>query len=267
MHKNWQKYGCIILIALCQSITNSSFLFAKINRTALQSLFEKQDYSGLNTAAKEFYLSEDEKLTIALINLARFFPKAFIKEIVVPSLADTSGEDAAILIARLHQHKGTFPLIPAFSLFKSAHFHSKDMGMNGNSGHKSSDGKNYVERITQYFSAPTEFHENYYQGGGDPVDVVLKMLMGKGELGMTYRENILSPNIHYIGISISPHKTQCTNAVIDFAKKPVISPSTYNKKRDKTEVYWRDCPTGTKINVKRKSGGFSFGGLFGSRNK
>lgn len=261
-----KKYG-LLLILVFQICLLPRNLHAKISRQEIQSLFEKESFAGLHTAAKEFYLSDDEKLAVAIINLARFYPKDFIKEILTPAFADTSEAEVAGLMARLRSQKSTFPLMPAFSLYKSALVHAKEMGSTGHSGHKGSDGKNYSDRIAQYFSAPTEFHENYYQGSGDPVDVVLQMLMGKGELGIKYRENILSGDLHYIGISIQPHRTQCTNVVIDFAKKPALAASNYQKKRDKTEVYWRDCPTGTKVNAKRKTGGLFFGNLFGGKNR
>lgn len=229
--------------------------------------FSQSAFAPLNTASKEFYLSEDEKLTVALINLARYNPRVFIQEIIGKSDLDTTQPEIIELLVRLRNQKSTFPLMPAFSLFKSALVHSKDMGNSGNAGHKGSDGKSFKERIGQYFSAPTAFAENYYQGSGEPADVVIQMLSGIGEFGPKYRENLLSSELHYIGISIQPHRTKCTNAVLDFAQKPQITASNGTRKREKTEVYWRDCPTGTKVDSPRKSGGFSFGSLFGSRHK
>ncbi len=267
MQNAYTKYGLLILLIFSHWILLPHSSMGKVTRDGLNTLFSQPQYLGLNTAAKEFYLSEDEKMTVALINLVRFQPRAFIKEIISYSDLDTNQKEMSDLLSRLRNQKCTFPLMPAFSLFKASFVHSKDLGSSGKSGHKGSDGKSYSDRISQYFSAPTEFQENYYQGSGDPVDVVIQMLLGKGELGEKYRDNILSPELHYIGISIQPHRTKCTNVVVDFAKKPVSTFSSAYKKRDKTEVYWRDCPTGTKVSNKRKSGGFSFNSLFGGRSK
>lgn len=267
MQNAYRKYGLLILLIFSHWILHSHSSVGKVTRDGLSNFFSQPQFIGLNTAAKEFYLSEDEKMTVALINLVRFQPRVFIKEIIVASDLDTNEKEVSDLLVRLRNQKCTFPLMPAFSLFKASFVHSKDLGSSGKSGHKGSDGKSYSERISQYFSAPTDFQENYYQGSGDPVDVVMKMLLGKGELGVKYRDNILSNDLHYIGLSIQPHRTKCTNAVVDFAKKPVTATSAAYKKRDKTEVYWRDCPTGTKVSTKRKSGGFSFISLFGGRSK
>ena len=231
----------------------------------LQDIFAKANYIGLHTAGKEFYLSDDEKYTIALINLARYNPKAFIQEIIVSGGLDTATADMRDLLKHLQKHKSTFPLMPAFSLYKSAVVHAKDQGLSGKTGHVGSDGKTYQQRIQQYFSAPAAFHENYYTGSGDPVDVVIKMLCSNSEGSTLYRDNLLSSNVHYIGISIQPHRTRCTNAVIDFAQKPFVAASEKRQKKDNMEVYWKDCPTGTKVSSRRKSGSFSFMGLFGGR--
>lgn len=267
MRKNARKYGLLILLVFSQLIGNLNFSFGAIRSEQVSYLFSQPAFLPLHTASKEFYLSDDEKLTVALINLARFSPRTFIQEIILKSDFDTNQTEMASLLSRLKSQKSTYPLMPAFSLFKSALVHSKEMGKLGGSGHKGTDGKTYKERIGQYFSAPTLFEENYYQGSGEPVDVVIQMLLGQGEYGPKYRDNLLSNELHYIGISIQPHRTKCTNVVLDFAQRPTIASNTGNRKREKTEVYWRDCPTGTKVDSPKKSGGFSFGSLFGSRHK
>jgi len=236
------------------------------NKAGIQSLFNTPKFAGLHTAAKEFYLSEDEKLVIALCNLVRYDANAFINEAIIPSGMDTSSAEFGHMLKMLRNHKSVFPLMPAFSLYKSSLVHAKDMGFSGFEGHKSSDGKSFTERIQQYFPANTGFAENYYMGSGEPLDIVLSFLLGKGGKGDHYRVNILSPNLHYVGVSIQPHRKSCSNAVLDFAQKPQMAASSLQKRND-MEVYWKDCPTGTKVNTRRKSGGFSLNSLFGGRRK
>jgi uncharacterized protein YkwD len=231
----------------------------------IQNLFAQTRFNGLHTAAKEFYLSEEEKLVIALCNLARYDGQAFIREVILPSGIDTSLPEINGLLAELRRQKSVFPLMPAFSLHKSALVHAKDMGLSGKAGHHSSDGKPFQDRIQQFFPANTHLAENYYQGTGDPFDIVMAFLLEKGERGKEYRRNLFSEQLHYIGISIQPHRKTCSNAVLDFAQKPQTAVTSMSKKRNSTEVYWRDCPTGTKVSTRRKSGGFSFSSLFGRR--
>jgi hypothetical protein len=254
---------CLIFLGSVLTVTAKN---THLKASEIQSIFNQSKYAGLHTAAKEFYLSEDEKLVIALCNLVRYDAKAFISEIIIPSGIDTSKPECSNLLKVLQNHKGTFPLMPAFSLYKSSSFHAKDMGATGQSGHHSSDGKAFKERIQNYFPSNTGFAENYYQGSGDPVDIVLSFLLEKGENGNEYRKNLLSENLHYIGISITPHRKNCTNAVLDFAQKPQMATASKSK-HQQTEVYWRDCPKGTKISTRRKSGGFSFSSIFGGRRK
>lgn len=258
----------ICLPALVILLTSSLVfeLNAGVSKEDLLKIFTNPKYAGLNTAGKEFYLSEEEKWVVALCNLARYEGKVFADEILLRSGSDTTTREFQSLVQLLRTQKSTFPLMPAFSLYKAALVHAKDMGTTGNTGHISSAGVSYVERIQQFFPSPTGFAENYYAGSGDPIEVVLQLLLGKGGQE-TYRNNILSPEIHYIGVSIQPHRKLCSNAVLDFARKPVMAASSLPKKRTEKEVYWRDCPTGTKISSRKKSGGFSLIGLFGGRRK
>ena len=234
----------------------------------LKTLFSSPKFSSLNTAAKEFYLSDDEKQVVALFNLARYDSKTFIKEVILNSGYDTSISEVSDLIKEFKNRKSIFPLMPAFSLFKAAMMHAKDMGESGLTGHHSSDGKNYQDRIHQYVTSNTLIAENYLVGSGDPVDVVMSFLLQKGENGTEYKRNILDENIHYIGISIKPHRLNCSNTVVDFARKPIIPVASAGlRKKNAVEVYWKDCPTGTKISTKRKSGGFSLSNIFRGRRK
>lgn len=229
-------------------------------------VFAQEKYAGLHTAAREFYLSEDEKLVVALCNLVRYDPRGFIREVLVPAGIDSGRAGYSEMFAFLNQRKSVFPLMPAFSLYKSAMLHARDMGLSGLSGHKGSDGKTFPERIGQFFPTQTGFAENYYQGSGDPLDLVLSFLLAEGENGRQYRENLFSPGLHYIGVSILPHRSSCNNAVLDFAQKPQMA-ATQGQKRKELDVYWRDCPKGSKVASRRKAGNFWLSGLFGSRRR
>lgn len=255
----------LIIIAIFSG--NCFSVRAAFPKEELTRVFANPRYSGLSTASKEFYLSDDEKWVVALCNLARYEGKIFVQEILLKSDIDTSAPEVKQLIGLLNSQKSTFPLMPAFSLYKSASVHAKDMGVSGNTGHVSSTGMSYGDRIQQFFPSKAGFAENYYAGSADPVEVVLNLLLGKGDEGIAYRNNILSAEIHYVGVSIQPHKKLCSNAVLDFAKKPQVSAISKAQKKDNMEVYWKDCPTGTKVSTRKKSGGFSFLSLFGGRRK
>jgi len=236
--------------------------------TTLKTLFSSPKFSSLNTAAKEFYLSDDEKQVVALFNLARYDSRTFINEVILNSSYDTSTAEVSDLIKEFKTRKSIFPLMPAFSLYKAAMVHAKDMGESGLTGHYGSDGKTYQDRIHQFLNSNTAIAENYFVGSADPVDVVMSFLLQKGENGAEYKRNILDENIHYLGISIKPHRLKCSNAVVDFARKPIIPVASAElRKKNAVEVYWKDCPTGTKVSTRRKSGGFSLSNIFGGKRK
>lgn len=207
----------------------------------------------VNTAKSEYYLSDQEKRLIALINLARIEPNTFIEQYLKKAEPDTNRQAVASAIKMLREKKSRLPLLPVFSLHKSALLHARDMGVNGKTGTASSSGVDFENRIHQFFPQSVTLSENFYVGSGDPVDIVVSQLTGKNDPEFRYRDNLLSANLHYIGVSIQPHKVFCSNAVIDFAKKPEIINSDLPKGKKKVNIYWKDCPPATKV-VTKKSG-------------
>ena len=263
-----QIYGlCILMLLLHRTGSGKAFPTRPDHPEAsFRQLFSREPLAQLNTAGSEYYLSEEEKLIVALCNLARHDGALFIREILIPSGTDTSLPAVRNLILRLKQTKNIQPLMPAYSLHKTARQHAMDMGFRGDSGHISSDGRTFHQRILPYFPNHAGFAENYHLGSGDASDIVLAMLSGSGD-GSRYRENILSPDLHYIGVSISAHRKSCSNTVMDFAQKPRIPVGINGSKpkRKKSEAYFMDCPKGRDFD-QRKKNAFSFLSFF-SRNK
>ena len=224
-------------------------------------LFNREAFAPLNTAGSEFYLSEEEKLVVALCNLARHDGPAFIREVLIPSGIDTSLPSLQAGLKKLASTRNLHPLMPAYSLHKTAFRHARDMGLKGDSGHVGSDGKSFLQRISEHFSANTGFAENYHLGSGEATDIVIALLSGT-EDRQIYAENILSPNLHFIGVSIQPHRLSCSNTVLDFAQKPGQIPgATTSRKREKSEAYFMDCPKGRQHDQAKKNR-FSLFGLF-----
>lgn len=236
-----------------------------VNPGSISQLFSRDPFINLNTAGSEFYLSEDEKLLIALCNLARWDGEAFIREVLVPSGKDTSSTAVKNLTAKLRTCRRIAPLMPAYSLHKTALSHARDMGFKGDSGHTGSDGLSFQQRISRYFPNHAGFAENFHLGSGDPTEIVLAFLSAGGDK-QVYSDNILSPGLHYIGVSIQPHRNSCSDAVIDFARKPESIPGSVSsgQKRKRTEAYFMDCPDGSQYKNRKKSH-FSFRGLFSRR--
>lgn len=259
-----KSYGiCILMLLLQRNGSGKAFPFGDHQPGSfISQLFSIEPLAHLNTAGSEFYLSDEEKLVVALCNLARHDGELFIQKVLIPSGTDTSLPEIRLLRMRLKHCKNIPPLMPAFSLHKTARLHATDMGFSGDSGHISSDGRTFDQRISAYFPDHAGFAENYHLGSGDPGEIVIALLSGANEKSV-YRENILSANLHYIGVSISAHRKSCSNTVIDFAQKPRIPAAgdEARPKRKKSEAYFLDCPKGRDYDQKRKSA-FSFLNIF-----
>jgi hypothetical protein len=215
------------------------------------------EYNVANTAKSEYYLSDQEKKVIALINLARIEPNIFIEQYLKKAEPDTNRLEVASAIKMLRANKDRLPFLPVFSLHKSALLHARDMGVNGKIGTESSSGVDFENRIHQFFPQSINLSENFYVGSGEPVDIVVSQLTGKNDPEFRHRDNLLSTNLHYIGISIQPHKVFCANAVIDFAKKPEIITGDQPRSKKKVNIYWKDCPPATKVATKKSGNVFS----------
>lgn len=217
-----------------------------------------------NTAKNEGYLTEQEKMVIKLCNIARLDGNYFIKHYLRRAIKDTHSTSYQNVAKALRNSKVEPPLMPAFSLYKSALVHARDMGISGKTGHVSSCGQAPNERIQQYFPSTINCSENYYVGSGEPLDIVIAFLEGRNDTNSEYLRNILNPQLEFIGVSIQPHKYYCNNAVIDFAQKPELPPGYRPTNRKPVEIYWKDCPPALAKKSKKRSF-FDFVGWFKRR--
>lgn len=222
------------------------------------SLFERA-----NTAGSEAYLSESEKSLILILNTARLDGGTFVRRYL--SLAKDTGTERYQAIKRILLTKESAPALrPAFGLAKSAAIQATDMGRNGLQGTANSEGRPYYDRIHEQLPEAATYASAFYLGSSDPLDAVLHLLVEDADT-TTWRI-LLSPKLDYVGVAIRPHKMQCSNTVIDFARRPASVPMVgqTNKKRKKTEAYFMDCPKGSKIATPRKpsKAGSLFGWIF-----
>ena len=218
------------------------------------SLFEKA-----NTAGSEAYLSESEKSLILILNTARLHGPTFVRRYLV-LVKDTTTERYASVKNRLLVRKPTEPLYPAFQLTKSASIQASDMGRNGLQGTTTSDGRSFVDRMHEQLPGAGGYASASYLGSADPLDVILHLMVEESDTN--FLNMLLSPKLDYIGVAIRPHKLNCSNTILDFARRPKDIPvASTNPKKRKTEAYFLDCPKGSKVATPRKS--TKSGGILG----
>lgn len=165
----------------------------------------------LDTTVNHDYLSSEEKAQIILINKIKTNPKLFAQQYLV-HLCEISDSYKEICNKLFQYPKGKL-IKPSKSLYLAARDHSKDIGENGTTGHKSSNGADVKTRISLYAINPTYFGENCSYGFKDSLEIILNLLVDEGLQGRPNRSNILNENFSHVGISIQPHSSYKVSCV------------------------------------------------------
>jgi len=174
--------------------------------------WNKAEYRQCNTAAGVNYLSEEEKTTIYILNLARMNPSLFAKT-VVKAYPDYAGEESLNqseyfrgLLTFLNK-KTAMPLLsPERTLFESARCHATTSGEVGYVGHN--------RRPQSCKKLETFLGECCQYGYKDPLSIIMDLLIDEGVPSLGHRIILFKPHTQ-IGISIQPHKRYRWNAVLD----------------------------------------------------
>ncbi len=165
---------------------------------------------------KTFSLQEQELLE--LINFVRTNPKEFAKK-YVEKIKDKSADNLECY-NELMNMKAVDKLIVSPALRNSAKKHVEDIGSKGLSGHDSSNGILFGDRIKSYCNCYyTMIGENIDYGSSNPIEILLTLLIDEGITDRGHRKNILEKDFKYIGLSIGYHASYQSMCVMDFADK------------------------------------------------
>lgn len=179
---------------------------------SFSSEWNRAEYRICNTAAGVDYLSEEEKTTLYILNLARMNP-AFFAKTVVKAYPEYSGEETLTqseyyrgLLTFLNK-KTPMPLLyPERTLFESARCHATSSGEIGYVGHN---------RRTQACKRLETFMGECCQYGyKDPLSIIMDLLIDEDVPSLGHRIILFKPHTQ-VGISIQPHKRYRWNAVLD----------------------------------------------------
>ncbi|MGN0187818.1 MAG: CAP domain-containing protein [Paludibacteraceae bacterium] len=175
-----------------------------------------------NTARDASYLSEQEKQVIFLCNLARMDGSLFAATYLAQHTPnDPSNWYISSLYRDLQTVKNRQLLYPDKRLYATAAYHAADMGRTGRTGHTSSDGTSFADRVYGGLGERnTYIAENCSYGYNNDVaiNIVIQLLVDQNTSSLGHRKNILNPDLNAIGVAIAPHKTYKFNCVMDFAK-------------------------------------------------
>lgn len=178
-----------------QDISEEYYLFLKKN----------YNFKDTNSAKKTEWMSAKEKELLYWLNYARLNPQPFCMKYIYPEyVKDSNNIYIATLLDYMLAMKPVPALFPDKVLFESAKCHAESMGKAGLIGHGRRDG------CQSSFSG-----ECCSYGLSDPLAIVLQLLIDEGVSSLGHRYICLG-TYSKVGISIKPHKTWGTNAVLDF---------------------------------------------------
>ena len=219
-------------------------------------------YDKANTAGSEAYLTESEKTVVLLINLARMDGSYFTAH-YLPLYKDTGCAAYHALKAKLATQPHVQALVPVYGLARSAALQATENGIAGRTGTAMADGAPFQDRIHRQMPGAATYASAYYLGSGDPLELVLGLLVGEKDSALTYQRMLLSSKLDMIGVSIRPHKLKCSNTLIDMAKRAPAPTATAQAKKHKDQnLYFMDCPKGAKVIRAKKPHGKLLGWLF-----
>lgn len=180
-----------------------------------------------NTAEKANYLTDEEKKTIMLVNLARLDGKKYLqtyfqeytKSTAYEKMRSSKNKYTVSLKADLDKVKNLPMLLPDEGLYKAAKYHAKDSGKNGLVGHTSSNGNIMSKRVPKYVQGWNRIAENCSYGYDTGVNIVGQLLEDDNVPTLGHRKSILHPELEFIGVAIAPHSKYRFNCVMDFCAK------------------------------------------------
>lgn len=189
-------------------------------------VWSKDELAKANTAADVSYLTDEEKKTIMLVNLARLDGKRYLQsyfseynEITYEAMKSSDNSYIRSLREDLDKVKDLPMLRPDQDLFKSAKYHARDSGKNGLVGHTSSDGTSFAKRLPKYVKGWNRLAENCSYGFDKAGQIVGQLLLDENVPGLGHRRSIINSELEYIGVSIQPHSEYRYNCVMDFCAK------------------------------------------------
>ncbi|MDC0100185.1 CAP domain-containing protein [Crocinitomicaceae bacterium] len=192
--------------------TNSKYTFEE---------YKNPLYYLANTAKNTAYLSQEEKELIYLQNLVRMNPKLFndtyVKTYYKLNPKKSNSSYAKSLVKDLKESGKIQVLYPKLAIFDAAEFHANDLGKLGKTGHESTDGATFSERLKRY-GVSGYIAENCSYGHNEALDILMQLLIDENVESLGHRKNIMNGVYSKVGLAIRPHKKYRNNAVLDYQK-------------------------------------------------
>jgi uncharacterized protein YkwD len=166
------------------------------------SSWDKPTLQQANTAQNEHYLTEEEKKTILLMNLARMNGQLFAQTILKPYLAEQTFDKkyTQSLLQDLNKLKPLSPLLPDEFLYQLSKNHAVEMGKKNTEPHQGVE-----KRFEKMRPSYNRYAENCDFYNHTALNIVMSLLIDEHVSSLGHRKNILQPNHSHVGVAIAPH--------------------------------------------------------------
>ena len=211
------KLSVFILISLLISCTDMTDMTNPSKeqqyKAIAPTLFSSDEIRMANTAANVGYLTKEEKEVIQYINLARLDGKRFADDFGnrYMEIAGLSSSNSYVIsfYDDLSKVKDLQMLEPSQALCEAAAYHAEDLGQHGLTGHESSDGTSFGDRIKRFLPEAGYWSENCSFGNYNNIAIVavMQVLVDDKVPSLGHRKNILKEGITHIGVAIRPHQS------------------------------------------------------------
>lgn len=208
---------CSKMIAFSQQNVKPNVFINQLNENNPLTSYSKEWNSPVfkrcNTASNANYMNADEQKIIWILNLIKINPSLFLKSVLLNPKSiyyKSPRQQNHYYRSLVNDLKSLSPndalLQPDSINFVSAQCHAVISGQTGYVGHKRESDcvRNYSGECCSY-------------GTGDPLGVVMQLLIDEGVPSLGHRKICLDYEFKSIGVSIQPHSRYGNNTVLDFS--------------------------------------------------
>ncbi len=216
------RYLFILVLCFQQSVLFAQGVITLQDKPFVYSApFDSAVWRTISSEKAFKLLSKEEQMMFYWTNMFRKDPRKFFSTVVkefVRQFPEANSSYYKSLEKDIQSTPASLPLLlPDAGLGKMSKLHSNDLsGRGGIISHKSSSGKDFVQRIKEAGTYRCGA-ENIFVGTYDPLEALIALLIDQGVADKGHRMNLLDGRFERMGVSFSALNSKKSVLVQDFA--------------------------------------------------